>query len=160
MSGKMNIKKIFGYSFMICLVAMLGMAPLVSAAMKSDQTSAAEVRQETENLLKTLKSYTIEQRDEAVRKTAEVLEKLDKRIDAQEKWLDENWAKMDQAARESARASLKELHRQRNQVAEWYGSMKSSSGEAWEHMKTGFSEAFKSLQKAWEKSEKEFSADK
>jgi len=156
----MNIKKALGYSFMICSVFILGVAPLGQAAMKSGKTSAAEVKQETEDLLKTLQSYTIEQREEAIRKTAEVLEKLDKRIDAQEKRLDDNWAKMDQAARESARATLKELHRQRNQVAEWYGSMKNSSGEAWEHMKAGFSEAYKSLQKAWEKSEKEFTADK
>ena len=107
----MNIEKITGYSFILLMVAILGIAPSGYAAMKSDTTSAAEIRKETEELLKTLKAYTIEQRDEAIRKTAEVLEKLDKRIDAQEKRLDDNWAKMDQAARESARASLKELHR-------------------------------------------------
>jgi hypothetical protein len=158
--GQMTIGKVIGLSLMFCLVAILGMAPLGHAAMKSDKTSAAEVGRETEELLRTLKSYSIEQRDEAVRKATAALEKLDQHIDSLEKRLDENWAKMDQAARQNARASLKDLHRQRNLVAEWYGSMKSSSAGAWEQMKTGFSEAYKSLQKAWEKSEKEFVPDK
>jgi len=64
---------------------------------------------------------------------------------------------MNKAAREKARDSLKALHKQRTKVAEWYGSMKSSSADAWKHMKQGFSDAFKALYNAWEKSEKEFS---
>ena len=67
---------------------------------------------------------------------------------------------MDAAAREKARARLKELRSQRTQVAEWYGSLKSSSGDAWEHMKEGFSDAYTALHDAWEKAAKDFSSDK
>jgi hypothetical protein len=35
--------------------------------------------------------------------------------------------------------------------------MKASSVDAWDHMKDGFSDAYKALADAWEKSEKEFS---
>lgn len=85
---------------------------------------------------------------------------LDKRIEELEARVDESWGKMDKAAREKARANLKALRKQRTQVAEWYGSLKSSTGDAWEHMKKGFSDAYKALNDAWEKSEKEFESGK
>jgi hypothetical protein len=36
--------------------------------------------------------------------------------------------------------------------------MKTSSADAWDHIKNGFSDAYKALADAWEKSEKEFSS--
>jgi len=69
------------------------------------------------------------------------LDKLDKRIDALEVHVDESWDKMDKDTRKKARDSLKALRKQRNQVAEWYGSLKSSTENAWEHMKQGSSYA-------------------
>lgn len=71
----------------------------------------------------------------------------------------EQWDDMDQAAREQARASLQALREQRTRVAEWYGSMKSSSAGAWGHIKQGFSKAYQALHEAWEQSEREFHAD-
>ena len=67
---------------------------------------------------------------------------------------------MNKAAREKARANLKALRKQRNEVAEWYGGLKASSADAWEHMKKGFSDAYKSLGDAWEKSAQEFGTNK
>ena len=67
---------------------------------------------------------------------------------------------MNEAARKEARENLRALRKQQNQVAEWYGSMKTSSVDAWDHMKKGFSDAYKSLENAWEKSEKEFGSSK
>ena len=147
-------------AFMVMLIAMLGIAPLCHAETSSDRTSLEEVKQETQDLLQTLKAYTVDQRDEAIQKTKAALDNLDKRIEALETRIDNNWDKMDAAAREKARASLKELRSQRTQVAEWYGSLKSSSGDAWEHMKEGFSDAYTALHDAWEKAAKDFSSDK
>ena len=132
-----------------CLFVIM---PLSSMAMSMD-----EVKKETRDLLKAISDYSIDQRDEAVRRAKESLDILDKRIDALEASIDENWDKMDAAAREKARASLKALHRQRTLVAEWYGSLKNSTGEAWGHMKKGFSDTYKALSDAWAKSVKEFS---
>ena len=92
-----------------------------------------------------------------MQKAKEALNKLDKRIDALEAKIDKNWDKLNETARMYARENLKALRKQRNQVAEWYGSMKTSSDDAWDHMKNGFSDAYKALADAWEKSEKEFS---
>jgi nitrate/TMAO reductase-like tetraheme cytochrome c subunit len=123
---------------------------------KTDKTTAKEVKQEMQDVLQALQGYAADQRDEAVRKTKTVLDNLDSRIDALETNIDNNWDRMDKAAREKARANLKALRKQRMELAEWYGSLKSSSADAWEHAKKGFSDAYKALSDAWEKAVNEF----
>lgn len=145
---------------LIGLIAMLGITPLCSAETSADKTSIEEVKQEMDDLLLTLDAYTEDQKDEAISKAEKALNNLDKRIDDLEASVDERWDKMDQDARKSVRDSLKALRRQRNQVAEWYGRMKNSTGNAWEHMKKGFSDAYSSLKDAWEKSANEFGSSK
>ena len=147
------------YVWILMLIAVLGMTPLSYAESSNDKTSIEDVKKQTHDFLQVLKSYTADQRDEAILKTKAALDDLDKRIDALEKHIDDNWDKMDKAARENARASLDALRKRRTQVAEWYGSLKNSSVDAWGHMKKGFSDAYKSLYDAWEKSEKEFGSD-
>jgi septal ring factor EnvC (AmiA/AmiB activator) len=125
-------------------------------AMSEDKTSIKEVKQETQDLIKALGTYTADQRGEAIERTKKALNELDKRIDALETRIDNNWNQMKKAARERARANMRGLRKQRNEVAEWYGRLETSSADAWEHMKKGFSNAYKNLSDAWEKSEKEF----
>jgi hypothetical protein len=162
----MKGKKLLRYACLFTLISMLGIVPLCAAETSPDQTNQTDkttiedVQQKTDELLHTLKSYTADQRDEAMQKTKTALDDMDKRIDALETKMYNNWDKMDKAAREKSQASLKTLRQQRTKVAEWYGSMKNSSVGAWGHMKEGFSDAYKSLHEAWEKSEKEFSSNK
>lgn len=146
--------------YAIMLAGILGTTPLCYAKTTTEQTSVAEVKKETKDLIKTLKSYTIEQKDEAIKKTKTALNNLDKRMDALEARVDENWDEMDEKSRKKARESLKTLRKQRNKVAQWYGGMKGSTASAWEHMKEGFSKAYKSINTAWEKSENEFDQEK
>jgi len=157
----MEFKKLTICAFMV--TGLLGIVPLCHAETASDKTSTAEVKQKSPDFLhyiETLNTYTVDQRDEVIHKTKAALDDQDKRIDALEASVDESWDKMDMAAREKVRASLKALHRQRIKVAEWYGSLKSSTDDAWEHMKKGFSDAYMDLNDAWEKSEKEFGSSK
>ncbi len=144
-------------------LAFIGMPtsmPLGYAETSGGETSIEEVKQKTQSLLETIKNYTAEQRDEAIRKSKAALDNMDQRIDALETHVYNNWDKMDQTAREKSRDSLAALRRQRTQVAEWYGSLKNSSSDAWGNMKKGFSDAYLALHDAWEKSEKEISPDK
>jgi chromosome segregation ATPase len=156
----MKFEKMNHCASMFILIAMLGITPLSYAETSSDKTSIKEVKQETQDLIQALKTYTADQRDEAIQKTKAALDNLDKRIDALETRIDNNWDKMDKAAREKARAGMKSLRKQRIQVAESYGSLKSSPGDAWEHMKKGFSNAYSDIYDAWKKAEKEFESDK
>jgi hypothetical protein len=141
----------------LMLVCILGVTPLCYAQTENTNTSIEEVKKETQDLLQTIGSYTADKKDEAVQKAKEGMNKLDKRIDALEAKIDKNWDKMNEAVRKEARENLKALRKQRNKVAEWYGSMKTSSADTWDHIKNGFYDAYKALKDTWEKSEKEFS---
>ena len=151
---KMNIG-----TAMVILITVLGFAPLCYAETPADKTSTKEIKQETQELIQALKTYSADQRDEAIQKSKAALDNLDKRIDALESRIDNNWDKMNKTAREKARAGLKSLRQQRVELAEWYGSFKNSSDDAWEQMKKGFSNAYSAINEAWEKAEKEFASD-
>ena len=142
------------------LITLFGIAPLSHAETSSEKTSIEEVKQETQDLIQTIKAYTADQRDEAIQKTKSALENLDKRIDSLETRIDNNWDNTNKTAREKVRLNLKALRKQRIKVAEWYGSLKNSSADAWGHMKKGFSDAYKALYDAWEKSEQAFRSEK
>lgn len=142
----------------LMLIGILGVTPVCYAQTENAKTSIEEVKKETGDLLQAIGSYTADKRDEAVQKAKEGVTKLDKRIDTLEARVDKNWDEMNDTVRKEARENLKALRKQRNQVAEWYGSMKTSSADAWDNMKKGFSDAYKDLEDAWEKSEKEFSS--
>lgn len=159
----MKLQRTSRFVIVVVLIAVFGIVSGCSdqtstdkTTAKIDKTTAKEVKQEMQALLQTLKGYTADQRDEAVRKTKTALDNLDSRIDALETSIDNNWDRMDKAAREKARANLKALHKQRTELAEWYGSLKSSSADAWEQVKKGFSDAYKALSDAWEKAVNEF----
>jgi hypothetical protein len=140
----------------LMLTGILGVIPLCYAQTENSNTSIDDVKKETQDLLKTIGSYSVDKRDEAVQKAKEGLNKLDKRIDVLEARIDKNWGKMNETARKEVRENLRTLRKQRNQVAEWYGSMETSSAGAWDHMKKGFSDAYKVLEDARRKAEKEF----
>ncbi len=124
--------------------------------ISENKTSIKEVKQETQDLIQALGAYTADQRDEAILRANTAVNNLDKSIDELEKRIDDNWDQMNQTARKKARANLKALRTQRNEVAGWYGSLKTSSTDAWEHTKKGFSDAYKALGDAYEKSANEF----
>ena len=115
-----------------------------------------QVQQQTREWLATLRNYAVDQRDEAIADTRALLDDIDARIEVLQDRIDRRWDRMDQAARDKARAGLKELREQRLRVAEWYGRLQSSSSDAWETMKKGMSDAYRSLYGAWESAEKEF----
>ncbi|ABM04094.1 conserved hypothetical protein [Psychromonas ingrahamii 37] len=144
----------------IVLIGILGITPLCYAETSTDKTSIEEVKQETEDFLQTLDAYTADQKDEAIHTVKTALDKLDKRINVLESRVDESWDEMDKKTREKASDSLKVLREQRNHVAEGYGSLKTSTKNAWGHLKEGFSDAYQNLDEAWEKSEKEFGSSK
>ncbi len=140
----------------LILIGILGVVPPSYAQSENTDASMQEIKEETQDLLQSIGSYTADKKDEAVQKAKESLNKLDNRIDALEARIDKNWDEMSEAAREQARENHRALRKQRNQVAEWYGSMKTSSADAWDRMKNGFSDAYKALADAWEESEEEY----
>lgn len=153
------MKKYVFTPIIMALIAALCCMPTAFAQSGDDKATIEDVKQETRDLITALKSYTAEQRDEAVRQADKALKKLDSRIDALESRIDKNWDQMDKAAREKARTSMQALHRQRTELAEWYGGFKNSSVGAWDHVKKGFSDAYQAFIDSWEKAENEYKGD-
>ncbi|MGI0120006.1 hypothetical protein [Zooshikella sp. RANM57] len=133
------------------LFSMFGMAQ-----EDESTTSIEEVKQESQEALHAVKNYSVEKRDQAMEKVSSALDKVDMRIHAMQEDIDKNWDQMSEATRTKTRAALNELHKQRNELAEWYGGMKNSTADAWDDMRQGFSNAFSSFQQAWEKAKSEF----
>jgi hypothetical protein len=144
----------------MAIAVMLLAASLACSAYAGEKGSIEDVKRETQDLLKALESYGANQRDEAVAQTRSALQRLDDRIDSLEARLDSNWEQMGAAARQSTRRSINALRKQRIEVAEWYGGLKSSSGDAWMHVKNGLAEAYRELSEAWKRAEQEFDANR
>ena len=135
-------------------------APSQAALSPGDRTSIEEVKQETRELIDSIKSYSAEQRDQAIQEIEIAVARLDQRIESLQSRIDNEWDEMSAPAREQARASLRTLQRERIELAEWYGNLKGSSAGAWNQIKRGFSRAYSDINKAWEKALSEFdSAD-
>jgi hypothetical protein len=146
------------YICALMLFGIMGVVPVGHAQSGDSNTSIQDVSKESQEFLQTIGSYTADKREDAVRVVADGLYKVDQRLDALETRMDKNWEIMSDAARKEARDNFRDLRKQRNQVAEWYGRMINSSADAWDEMKKGFSKAYRDLESAWEKSEKELSS--
>jgi len=131
------------------LAALFLVSPWSFAAEAPGKTTAKDVS-------RTIKDYTVTQRDEAIKSAKAALDDLDTRIRSLERKLEREWDKMDQAARKKARATLDALRRERNEAAEWYGGLKHSSAESWEQVKTGFVKSYEVLRESFTKARKEF----
>jgi hypothetical protein len=120
----------------------------------SDKTSKNDLKGKAKETLQTFKNFSIEQREEAIKKAKQILEDLDTQIDRLESGLSKKWDQMDQAARKKSTEILKNLRKQRNAVAEWYGGLKHSSGKAWEEVKQGFIKSYQDLRDAFKRAQK------
>jgi len=121
----------------------------IAAEAPGGKTTAKDVA-------RTIKDYTVAQRDEAIKSAKAALDDVDARLRRLERKLESDWDKMDQAARKKARATLAALRRERNELAEWYGGLKHSSAESWEQVKTGFVKSYEVLRESFAKARKEF----
>lgn len=144
------------------IITMLGVfllaAPLSAAGQTDNETSFKEVKQQTKELMQSFESYTIDKKDEALKNAESAMNELDKNIDQLENRVDNKWDSMTSKARKEAKEDLRELRKARNELAENFGSLKESSKDAWERIKTGFTGAYEKLANSWEKAEQEFSS--
>lgn len=137
-------------------LALLAGTPAFAADANPDGTSAQEVRREVAEATRAIQNYTVEQRDQAVKKAGDALAALDTRIAVLEMQLEEKRKQMDQAAQQKAIDTLSALRRQRMEIAEWYGGMKHASGKAWTHVKDGFIKSYRALSEAFGQATREF----
>jgi len=147
-------KNIVMITFLTLLLVVFGTS---HAGSDAETTSFEEVKDDTQELLSSLKDYSADKKDVAVEKSKQALHRLDERIEKLEEGAEQRWSEMSDDARQKSRESLEALRNQRAEVAKWYRSMKESSGESWGHVKSGFSDAYQAMSDTWERVEEEFS---
>lgn len=142
------------------LMLVLGMAAsggsLAAQGGGDKAPTAQEVQAEVAEAARAVEDYTAEQRDEAVRQVRSALGSVDARIDALTSRLESRGESMSEAARKETREMLRALRARRQKVAEWYGALKHSSANAWQHVRHGFADAYRSMVEALGKAEQEF----
>lgn len=147
--------KIYKTAFAVLIVASIGIftaMPAFSADRPSgERVSKKEVGQEVKEAVEAIKAYSADQKDEAVKKGKAVLDNLDVRIEQMESKIKKEWDQMGDSARNTAKTSLEGIKRQREKVAEWYGSLKQSSAGAWENTKKGFLESYQAVHESFDK---------
>ncbi|MEE4243172.1 MAG: hypothetical protein V2I36_17045 [Desulfopila sp.] len=127
--------------FIVLLVVFLS----PSGAMSTESDVVKEVKEAAAAIAE----YSVEQKDAAMEKAREMMVKLDAQIDALERKIKEDWGTMRQESKEKYAETLQTLRQQRNELSEWYGSMKYSSKDAWREAKEGFSQSYDRLMRSW-----------
>jgi hypothetical protein len=141
----------------LALGALLIVSPLSAAADPSaGKTTAKDVGRKVDETGRAIKNYTVEQRDEAVKKAKAALDDADRRISRLERKVDDEWDRTDEAAHRKARATLHALRRERDEAAEWFGGLKHSSKESRDQVRDGFVKSYETLKESFAKARKEF----
>lgn len=152
----MKTRKLRKTSLMFITVVFFAIGSVSFAAQTSTpETATKDVKDKVVDAAQAIKNYSVNQRDEAVKKAKAALDDLDVRIDSMESQLNKEWQQMDQSARKKAMATLTALRKKRNDVAEWYGGLKHSSSKAWEDVKKGFLKSYYELRDAFDKAHSE-----
>jgi hypothetical protein len=157
----MRIRTVAFSAQALALGTLLAASPLCVAADASGGKATAkdvskDVSRKAGETGRSIKDYTVAQRDEALRQAKAALDDVDARIRRTERKLDDEWDKTDQVARRKSRAALNALRRERGELAEWYGGLKHSSAESWEQVKSGFVKSYEALRESLVKARKQF----
>ncbi|HZF18846.1 MAG TPA: hypothetical protein VE008_03970 [Burkholderiales bacterium] len=130
------------------LASILALAMVSQLSLADDKTTGKEVGKKVEDAGKAIGSYTIAERDQAIKSAQNALKDMDAQLNRMEKKIRAEWDKMDAAARNDARATMKTLRRQRDETAEWLGKLQKSSAESWDEVKGGFVKSYESLKQS------------
>lgn len=148
-----------------CLAVLIaGWLPLAFAQdahkpVDSEKQQREQVKKEVDEAADAIRDYSIERRKEAVDRARKSLTEADRRMDRLDAQMNERWERMSEAARKRSQEAMSDLHRRRNDVAEWTGGMRHSSDEVWEDVKSGFIKSYHELADALQKARAQFDRD-
>lgn len=146
-------KEVFILTVLILLFG--GTSTAIAAHHEGQKTTASDVKEEAMETYDALKSYTLEQRNEAMDFAQEKINRLDGQISEMQKIVDEKWQDMSKATQEKTRKTLDTLRKKREDLAEWLGGIRYSSKEAWEDVKKGFADSYDRMERAFEEASKD-----
>ena len=130
------------------LALALMLAAVAQPSLADDKTTGKDVGRKVEDAGKAIGSYTIAERDEAIKVAQKSLKDMDAQLNRMEKKVGAGWDKMDATARKDSRATMDALHRQRKETAGWLAKLEKSSAESWDEVKGGFVKSYEGLKDA------------
>jgi len=119
----------------------------------------SQLRREVDQAVDAIRSYSAERRDEAAANARRAAEDLDRQMARLREQTDQSWDRMSQAARARSQATMADLQKRRNALAEWYGGMRHSSTAVWSEVRGGFVKSYHELADAMRKAKAEFEQD-
>ena len=145
-----------------CTIAALlaAMSATVQASPKEPSgTQPQRQEADTDKAVDAIRDYSVERRDEAVAAARDLNDRMDRRIEALQAEFNQRWDRMGSSARARTQQTISDLRRRRNDVAEWYGGMRHSSGGAWAEVRGGFVQSYRDLAEAMRRARAEFDND-
>ena len=130
------------------LASILALAMVSQLSLADDKTTGKDVGRKVEDAGKAIGSYTIAERDQAIKVAQKALKDMDAQLNRMEKKVGAEWDKMDATARKDSRATMDTLHKQRKETAEWLAKLQKSSAESWDEVKGGFVKSYESLKQS------------
>lgn len=143
-------------AFWVDLGTTLLLVLATAGGVRADDAAKKDMTTKVEAAVDAIKNYSVVQKDEAIKSAKTTLEDLDARLKQMEDRLDKEWNQMDSTARDTARTSIRTLHGQRTELADWYGQLKQSSAAAWQQVKQGFINSYEMLRESVAKAQKGF----
>jgi len=137
------------------LALVLALTTVAQLSFADDKTAAKDVGKKVEDAGKAIGSYTVAQRDQAIKSAQAALADMDARLRGMEGKIEKEWDKMDAVTRKKSRETLSALHKERDNTAEWLVRLQKSSAEAWDEVKGGFVKSYDALRQSFAKAAKE-----
>jgi hypothetical protein len=121
---------------------------LSQAAMA--ETTTKDISKKSGEAWDTVKSYTVEKKDEAVTYGKKLVRQSDREI----KELDRKASKASDEAKAQFQSDVKELKAKRKHASQKLDEMGKATAGAWDEAKNGFADAYKDLHDSYEKAVK------
>lgn len=123
---------------------------------QAEPATNAPISEEISETVEAIRDFSAERRVDAVANARRAADDLDRQMERLQAQTDAQWSRMNDAARARSQATMADLRKRRNALAEWYGGLRHSSASAWGEMRTGFADSFQQLAEAMRKARAEF----
>ena len=153
MKSVMFVRGLLAIMLLLALGAMPGCGEKEQTQSKSATVSKEDVKKEAKEAYDATKAFTQEQMQDFLEQTETRLAEYKKEIDQ----LQERAEKLKEDAKAKAEKQLTVLRQKQDEVAEKLKDLSSSSGNAWEQVKSGVDAAMEDLGNAYKKAAAKFS---
>lgn len=117
---------------------------VIETSAPTNTNQSVDDSKKVKDTVATIKSYPVENRDEAVGKARAALDDFDKRM-----------IKLEARAKAGTQQAINRLREQRAEAGKQLETMKTTSRELWEKAKDAFVESYRALEQKFQKTDKD-----